>query len=143
MPLTKGEINEIAIRTADEVMERIKEGELDSLLVHSTPYAYGSPGIVVDEALAKVTPCRCIEYRPGKKLCFSKGIIGTLSDEQEKLYCPTTEKLESPGLEKRLEGWMESVDTCKIEIANIPKGERLKPWLSCMSRELKARGIEA
>lgn len=143
MPLTKEEISEIATQTADEVMARVREREHDSLMLHSVPSAYGSPGIVVNEATAMASPCRCIEYRPGKKLCFSKGIVGALSDEQEKIYCPTTEKLESPGLEKRLEGWMESVGTCKAEIATIPKGERLEPWLSCMSRELAAHGVEA
>ena len=143
MPLTKDEISQIATRTADEVMERVREQEHDSLMLHSVPYAYGSPGIVVDEARARATPCRCIEYRPGKKLCFSKGIIGALSDEQEKIYCPTTVPLESPGLERRLESWMGAVETCKAEIAGIPKGEKLEPWLSCMSRELVAHGVEA
>ena len=143
MPLTKEEINQIAIRTADEVMAQIRERDNDSLLLHSIPYQEGSPGIVVNESVAMASPCRCMEYRSGKKLCFSRGIIGALSDEQEKIYCPTTEELESTGLEKRLEGWMESVETCKAEIAIIPKGERLKPWLSCMSRELAARGVEA
>lgn len=140
-PMTKEEIRQIATVTADEVMDRVRERERDSLLLHSIGYAYGSPGIVVDEVLAKATPCRCIEYRPGKKLCFSKGIVGALSNEQEKIYCPTTIPLESPGLERRLKGWMESVETCKAEIAEIPKGERLAPWLGCMSRELRARGI--
>ncbi len=143
MPLSNEEITEIATKTADEVMERIREREHDSLLLNSVPYAFGSPGIVVNEALAMATPCRCLEYRPGKKLSFSKGIIGALSDEQEKIYCPTTVPLESPGLERRLESWMESVETCKAEIAEIPKGERLEPWLSCMSRELAAHGVEA
>lgn len=143
MPLTTEDIEQIAKRTAEEVVTRMRYREHDSLMLHSVPYAEGSPGIVVDEELAKVTPCRCIEYRPGKKLCFSKGIVGALSDEQEKLYCPTEEKLESPGLQKRLESWMGSVDICKSEIAKVPPGERLKPWLSCMSRELKARGVEA
>lgn len=143
MALTREEITDIATKTADEVMSRIREREHDSLMLHSTPSAFGSPGIVVNEAMAKATSCRCIEYRPGKKLCFSKGIIGALSDEQEAIYCPTTEALESPGLEKRLKGWMEAVETCKAEIAPIPKGERLEPWLGCMSRELAAHGIEA
>lgn len=141
--LSGEDIERIAKRTAEEVMNRIREQEHDSLMLHSVPYAESSPGIVVDEVLAKATPCRCIECRPGKKLCFSKGIVGALSDEQEKLYCPTEEKLESPGLGKRLESWMGSVDICKGEIAKVPPGERLKPWLSCMSRELKARGVEA
>jgi len=143
MALSREEITQIATRTADEVMERVRERERDSLMLHSTPYAYGSPGVVVNEAVAMASPCRCIEYRPGKKLCFSKGIVGALSDEQEKVYCTTTVPLESPGLEKRLDDWMESVGVCKAEIAPIPKGERLEPWLSCMSRELSTRGIEA
>lgn len=142
MPLSNEEITEIATRTADEVIERIREREHDSLMLHSIPYSEGSPGIVVDEALAKTTPCQCLEYRPGKKLCFSKGIIGALSDEQETIYCPTTVPLESPGLERRMESWMRAVGTCKAEIAGIPKGERLEPWLSCMSRELAARGVK-
>ena len=139
MPLTKEEISQIATRIADEVMDRVRERERDSLLLNSVPYAYGSPGIVINEVLAKATPCRCIEYRPEKKLCFSKAIIGALSDEQEKIYCPTIEPIESPGLERRLKDWMESVEICKAEIAEIPKGERLEPWLSCMSRELAAK----
>jgi len=140
MPLTKEEIEEIAIKTADEVIARIGDGEHNSLVLHSVPYAYGSPGIVVDEARAKASPCRCYLDR---KLCFSKGIIGALSEEQKKIYCPTTETLESPRLERRLKGWMEAKTICKAEIEPIPKGERLEPWLSCMSRELGARGIEA
>jgi|GEM_PF-758268 len=134
------EIQSIAAKVAEKLSENIAVG---NLLLHSVPYQEGSPGIVVNEATAMASPCRCIEYRPGKKLCFSKGIIGALSDEQEAIYCPVTEELESPGLEKRLKDWMDAVETCKAEIAPIPKGERLEPWLSCMSRELKARGIEA
>lgn len=143
MSLTKEEIGEIATTTADEVMARVREREQDSFMLHSIPYAYGSPGIVVDEAKAKATPCRCIEYKLGKKLCFSKGIVGALSDEQEEIYCPTVEALESPGLEKRLKDWRGAVEICKAEIAEIPKGERLEPWLKCMSRELAATGVEA
>ncbi len=134
------EIQSIAAKVAEKLSENIAVG---NLLLHSVPYQEGSPGVVVNEATAMASSCRCIEYRPGKKLCFSKGIIGALSDEQEAIYCSVTEELESPGLEKRLKDWMDAVETCKAEIAPIPKGERLEPWLSCMSRELKARGIEA
>lgn len=143
MALTREEIGQIATRTADEVMERVREREHDSFMLHSIPYAYGSPGIVVNEALAKASPCRCIEYRPGKKLCYSRGVVGGLSDEQEKIYCPTVEELVSPGLEKRLKDWMGAVEVCKAKIEPIPKGERLEPWLTCMSRELAAAGVEA
>ena len=143
MAISREEIAQIATRTADEVMERIREQEHDSLMLHSLGPGFGDSGIVVDEARAKASPCRCIEYQPGKKLCFSKGIVGALSDEQEMAYCPTTEALESPGLERRLKDWMGAVEVCKAEIESIPKGERLEPWLRCMSRELETRGIEA
>jgi len=136
------EIEQIAKRTAEEVVARIREGENDTLMLHSVPYVEGSPGIVINEELAKATPCRCIEYRPGKKLCFSRGCVGALSDEQEKLYCNPEEKLESPGLEKRMEHWMESVSICNPEIAKDPLCERLKPWIGFMRRELKTRGVE-
>lgn len=143
MALTKEEIGEIATRTADEVMARVREQEHDTLMLNSIPYAYGSPGIVVNEALAKATPCRCIEYRPNKYLCYSRGCVGGLTDEQEKLYCNPREMMESPGLQRRMESFLEAVDVCKAEIAPVPKGERLEPWLGCMSRELAARGVEA
>lgn len=143
MAIDQVDIERIARRTADEVMARVREQEQDTMMLNSIPYAYGSPGIVVNSAVAMATPCRCVEYRSGKYLCFSKGMVGALSDPQEALYCNPRETMESPGLEKRMEHWMESVEVCKAEIAPIPKGERLEPWLSCMSRELGARGIEA
>lgn len=138
--MTDQEINEIAEKVAEKLSEDMLVG---NLMLHSVPYQGGSPGVVVDEALAMISPCSCIEYRPGKKLCFSKGIIGALSDEQESVYCSTMVEMKSPGLEKRLDNWMEAVKTCKAEIASIPKGERLELWLGCMSRELSARGISA
>ena len=92
---------------------------------------------------ALATPCRCVEYKPGKSLCWSSGVVGALSDEQEKLYCPTVEKIERPGTVERMRNWQEAVGVCKAEIEPIPKGERLEPWLTCMSRELETRGVEA
>ena len=142
MEFTTQELETLGRKVGERVMDYVIDYTTTGLLLHSTPYALGSPGIVHNEAVAKATPCRCIEYRPNKKLCFSKGIIGALSDEQEKLYCQPEEKLVSPGLEKRLGKWVEAVGTCKREIEPIPRGERLEPWLSCMSRELAARTVE-
>ena len=48
-------------------------------------------GIVVDEERAKESPCIRIN---GTNLYFSKGIIGALSKEQVKKYCP--EIIEKP-----------------------------------------------
>ncbi|MBA7469157.1 hypothetical protein ES707_04423 [subsurface metagenome] len=141
--LTKEQITELAIGTADKLLACVRERAHSILMLHSLPYSEDRQGIVVNEAEAKASPCRCTEYRPGKKLCFSKGIIGALSDEQKESYCPTTVFVESAGLEKRFEDWMESIGTCRTEIAGIVKGERLDPWLGCMSRELTAKGMGA
>ncbi len=53
MGLTREEAREIGRVVADEIMSRRSEQEHDSLMLHSVPYAYGSPGIVVNEARAK------------------------------------------------------------------------------------------
>lgn len=146
MILTREDVKEIAIATADEIMSREREREHDSLMLHSVPAAFGSPGIVVNEAVAKASPCRCVEYKPSKFLCWSPGIVGALTDEQEKLYCPTIEKIERPGMVERMSKWQEAVDACKVEIAAIPEAEgerRVTTWLRCMSRGLTLRGIEA
>jgi len=146
MPLTEAEVKQVAHASADEVMSRIAERQLAELMLHSIPYLEGSPGIVVDEAKARATPCRGVEYKPGKWLKFSPGIVGALSDVQEEVYCPETIAFESPGLQRRLTSWQETVDGCKKEIALIPKEEserRLVTWMQCMSRGLEKRGIKA
>ena len=72
-----------------------------------------------------------------------------LSQPQVEKYCPgessppmTPEEEIPPGLKKRLETFTEATEACKEEIAKYPKGERLEPWLRCVGREAKARGIE-
>lgn len=117
--------------TIDELTEAA-----ENLLLHSVPYAHGSPGIVVDADIAARTPCKCYG-----NICFSRGIIGALNPAQREAYCPTVEEVTSPGMTKRIENWQEAVNICKAEIKDIPRGERLEPWLSCMGRELPAHGI--
>lgn len=133
---------------AREIINRLAgggdAGDLpDNLLLHASGYAFGSPGIVVDELKARATPCKYVEYAPGKRIAWSPGIVGALTDEQERLYCPSWVRLERPGVVRRLRNWQEAVDTCKAEIAGLAeRHERLETFLGCMSRELKSRGIE-
>jgi len=120
------------------VEEGAKEEEIGALLIHwLIPH---SPGIVVDEAVAKATPCICYDV-DGKLMCFSKGIIGTLDQGQIEAYCPE-KKIVKEGIARRVAKFREAAEVCKLEIKDIPKGERLEPWLKCMGRELRARGIE-
>lgn len=105
----------------------------------------GSPGFVVDPGIARETPCICheIDNPEHSELCFSKGIVGALDKEQITLYCPTKEvRPLTPAQKARLEDFQASADVCKGEIQDVPKGEEMEPWLSCMSRELRARGRE-
>lgn len=135
--MTEAEIESLARNIADRVIARF--GEDIDLMLHSVPAADGgSNGILINEEAAKIGPCRCAT---DKKICFVPGIIGALDAPQKELYCATYEKLESPGIERRLRRWTGAKTICKAEIEPIPKGERLEPWLHCMGRELHARGV--
>jgi len=126
-------------RVADAVVERFKEDE--NLLLHSVPYVEGSPGIVVDTNVAARTPCKCARV-DGSEICFSKGIIGGMSEGQKEAYCTVKIPFESPRLEHRIKEFKEAVAEAKEKIKGVPKGERLEPWLKAMSEELGERGIE-
>ena len=109
------------------------------LLLNLTVEAMGSPGIMVDANVAARTPCRCYTYEGEPVICFSKGIIGTMSKGQIEAYCKPMIEL---GESKRVREFREAAAEAKKEIAGIPKGERLEPWLREMSKALKKRGIE-
>lgn len=87
-------------------------------------------GIIVDENLAKRTGCRCYEYN-GKFLCWSSGIVGTLSDAQEYVYCNPREVIGGlpPKLEARYRTFKAASESCE----GLPISERLK----CMAREFE------
>lgn len=101
-----------------------------------------SPGLVVNEARAKGSPCKCLEDKP-PKLCFVPGVIGTLTGAQALELCagkPVT--ILSDGRKERFEKFREAARVCNVEVASLPKGERLRPRLQCLSRELKKKGVE-
>lgn len=111
------------------------------LLLDMTVEALGSPGLVVNPDIAGRTSCRC--YRVDDTLmCFSKGIIGTLSKPQVEAYCPTKDIITEGGLVERVKQFKEAAAEAQKAIAKIPKGERLEPWLSEMGKALAKRGIE-
>jgi len=134
MGLTREEINEIATATVDRLIEQLEEEGETGLLLHSIPYIHGSPGIVWDEALAKRTPCHCVD-----NICFSKGIIGACSPEQREWACNPRIDIESPGLRRRIERWQAAVTTCKAKLEKeVPAdGERrVLYWLRCMKEQV-------
>lgn len=111
------------------------------LLLDLTVEEMGSPGIVVNPDLAARTPCKCYLVDE-TEMCFSAGIIGTLSKPQVQAYCPTKEVLKEGGIVERVKRFKEAAAAAKERIKDIPRGERLEPWLKTMSEELRKRGIE-
>jgi len=109
------------------------------LLDHAVE-ALGSPGIVVNPDLAGKVTCKCYKV-DDTLMCFSAGIIGTLSQPQVEAYCQKKEVLTEGGLVDRVKRFREAAKAAKIRIANIPKGERLDIWLKTMGEELSKRGI--
>jgi len=113
------------------------------LLLHFGVEELGSPGIVLDEARARATPCSCFFYK-GKDLCWSRGILGMLKQEQEDIYCVAGKAYkEQPKLVERYTTFAAAAERAHKAIESMPKGaERLEVWLSAMGRELAKEGIE-
>ena len=91
-------------------------------------------GIVIDEEVAKATPCSCYEYEPEKFVCWSKGVIGTLTDAQEAMYCNPRIVKKDKGIAERIRKFKEAVEAVK----GIPYPKRLTEF----GKELRKRGIE-
>jgi len=113
------------------------------LLFHFGVEEVGSPGFVIDEARARTTPCSCFTYK-GKDLCWSKGIIGLLTQPQQNVYCVAGKTYKAqPRLVERYTTFAAAAERAHKEIESMPKGtERLEAWLSAMGRELSKEGIE-
>lgn len=93
--------------------------------------------LVVDEFLARMSPCVCYKY-DGKDICWSAGCIGTLTDEQEKKYC--REKIYkgrvSERVKKRWKKFAEVVDYCEKWFEH-----GYDNYWECMSKETKKAGL--
>ena len=91
-------------------------------------------GILVDEAAAKGSPCRCylIPKAGGRetKICFSKGIIGALSPEQIEKYCPTSLELKSGPLTKKVEHFIKCSE--EAEKKGLGLLERIEYMKECL-----------
>jgi len=149
-PMTPDEIDQIATKVAAKVLDEITPTVLDpagrGMLLHFTEHEIEGAGLVINEAKARATPCNCFTYND-REYCFSPGIIGMISSkenpEQLAEYCKLGKSYEvKPGIKKRFESFAEAAEEAHKKIEEIPKGERLVPWLSAMGEELEKRGIE-
>lgn len=136
-------IDEARVR---EIVREEIQSEMPSdheLLLHFGIEEVGSPGIVLDEARARATPCSCFIYK-GRDLCWSGGIIGMLKQEQQGIYCVAGKTYKAqPKLVERYKSFAEAAEEAHKKIEAMPKGtERLEVWLEAMGEELSKRGME-
>lgn len=111
----------------------------------------GSPGFVVDERLARETPCvavelskRIAEETGRRRLVFSRGVRGPLDEEQVAGLCPSIEERELSAPQRQiLERYAQGAARCSERVEGLPLEERIDPWLACLHRELKARARAA
>ena len=116
------------------------EEEPHKILLHMTVEALGSPGFVVNPDIAGKAPCKCYSYRGEPKLCFTRGIIGTLSKAQKEAYC---KDIVDMGESKRITEWMEAKEEALKEFHQIPEPKRrIEDWLHAMGKALRKREIE-
>jgi hypothetical protein len=98
-------------------------------------------GIVVDPATAAKGPCECIKTTTGKNMCWDKGIVGALNQDQVKQYCTNNsvaKKLPS-ALQKRWETFATASEECEIGDSyatpdGMHKVQNLEDRLHCISQ---------
>jgi len=84
-----------------------------------------------------------VEKIEGKYWCTSKGVVGALTDEQERIYCNPRVMVEKPALKERLTSFGEAVEYCRTQLPPTDGRTRLEIYLDCMSKELAKAGIKA
>ena len=128
---------------AEKIIEKFMEiaKEHGASLSDWIPAIEGSPGIVVDEGVAKATPCTVYKVDE-TEMAFSKGVIGALSKGQIEAFCPA-KIYKTEGIARRVKTFKEIAKSCSEEVREKhPKGERLVPYLKCMGKLAKEKGIE-
>ena len=95
-------------------------------------------GIIVDEEKASQGNCQCAQIKSGDSICWSPGVIGALSKEQQNTLCkPEKTKVKpiSPKLESRYQQFSEASKQCEIgKTINGVKIEDLVDRIRCMSQ---------
>ncbi|MBA7533542.1 hypothetical protein ES705_25782 [subsurface metagenome] len=136
-----------ATATLNEICQEVgvcaKMPSTHELLLHFGIEEAGSPGAILDEATAKASPCSCFIYK-GKDMCWSRGIIGLLTQDQQKVYCVAGKAYKPrPALTERYDRFAAAAEEAHKKIEAMPKGmPRLEAWLEAMGEELSKREIE-
>lgn len=111
-----------------------EEGGHDPYPEAPRPFVSGlAGGIVVDPSLARSTPCIQIELGD-RRLVYSRGIIGALSDENEAAYCAegVIPHVVTEAQLTRIRSLTEAAPKCATDTNDVDT------FLSCIGRELRA-----
>lgn len=134
-------VNDVAAAT-DSDLER-EFANHDKVLGDYFFYAIGIDGIVIDpdKAADMTLGCKCVNVVKEKggeeTLCWKRGVIGLLTQEQMNQFCPPNNRTfpqSSEGLAKRLEGFEHASEICEAAGATT-----LEERLACMAAELQHR----
>lgn len=109
--------------------------------------AFNAPGtidgIVVDEGKARESDCRRIALGDSSHLVYSKGIVGALNHDQEKLYCTNITDVDiPPEVAARTKILRDATIICQEQVHDLPADERLAIFMPCLVREAKKKGLE-
>lgn len=114
-----------------------------------TPEAFHEPGtiggIIVDEGAVREGKCDCIPLGDNSHLCYHKGVVGALSREQEVLFCdPSNRQIlqVSPELQARQRILKDAAIICQAETTDIPADRRLEPFMNCLVKLGKKKGLD-
>lgn len=141
MPLTKEEISQIATRTADEVMERVYG--VPDLTFHIAEHEAVGGGLVVNESLARATPCKGFTFNT-ETYAWSPGVVGLISSkknpEQLRDFCALGIEPAGVGAQERFRKLKGAIGEAHKEWEE--KGEGLKSWWQIVGKKLEEKGIE-
>lgn len=142
-------LEEQILARLERIEKQVNQAEINSRFPLSmwTPEAFHEPGtiggIVVDEGKAREDTCRCIPLGDNSHLCYSGGVVGALSRDQEQLYCTTREVMEvSPEIQIRQRILKDAAIICQSEVQGIPGERRLEPFMQCLTKIAKKSGLE-
>lgn len=140
MPLTREEIEQIATKTADEVVERI-HGTLD-LAFHIAEHEAIGAGRVLEPAVARATPCRGFKFNE-ETYAWSPGVLGLISSkknpEQLKEFCALGITPAGAGAQERFTKLKGAIGEAHEEWER--NGEGLPEWWETVGKKMAEKGI--
>jgi len=102
--LTSNDYYTLTVKIPKKQLDELEGSEI--IILNLSEGKIISGGIVVDEEKALSTPCHGYDLGEGKKMLWSKGVIGTLSLPEQEKYCRVGMRLkpvsEAPRLARRI-----------------------------------------